>query len=194
MRKNLTIIAVLGLRGSNPPPPDKDIPSTIPAPPPDGTVILGKLAPIGKPPVTVPEVEHTTVINSLQGFLILHVNPTGGGPPQFLGTPFKVKDDANAGAEAEAQARKIPFIPRDKLEEHPSRVVGQSEAVTDDARKDEPAAINSPDCAMPESYKDAESPLCTFPRGHEGLHSWDMDLVAKANDVTLTEDDRPEDS
>lgn len=107
MRKEMRRIATLGLQGSSPPP--RDVPSTMPAPPPESEKAANAAyAHFAAPP----EVEHTTVINSLQGFLVVHMNP--GVPPQFLGTPFKEKGDAYAGAEAEAQARKIPFIPREK--------------------------------------------------------------------------------
>lgn len=186
MRKEMRRIATLGLQGSSPPP--RDVPSTIPAPPPTEGEKPHANSVYGKVAAPVPEFEHTTVINSLQGFLVLHVNPVGGGPPQFLGTPFKEKGDAYAGAEAEGEARKIPFIPREKALvpitlEVAKKAVRLEEpislALLDDISS---APIKPRACDMPESYKDADSPLCTFPLGHEGMHSWDMDL------------NRPEDS
>ncbi len=107
MRKNLRQIATMGLTGSSPP-PRESVPATIPSPPP----VPSAFTESPRRTASVPEVEHITVIGSLQGFLVVHVNSFAGDPPQFLGTPFKDKIDAYAGAEAEAQARKIPFIPR----------------------------------------------------------------------------------
>jgi hypothetical protein len=137
MRKNLRQIATLGLQGSSPPPRESVpvVPDTIPAPPPVPQ-------PLGKGPITapIPDVEHTTVIGSLQGYLVVHVNPKAGGPPQFLGTPFKEQIDAFAGAEAEAQARKIPFIPRGKEKPEPP----PEPAHIDLAEEGNPGALGPP--------------------------------------------------